>query len=73
MIERYIKITFMIIAVLVLLYVLKVPEVIAAFDWLIDVWNDLTIYITTFKDRHPIIMLFMPVIIIVLLFTARDE
>jgi len=69
----YFKTTLIILLILILLYILKVPAVVSAFDWFVVFWNNSVIYITTFKDRHPMIMLFMPLAVIILLATMKGD
>lgn len=69
----YIKITLLLITIAMMLYILKVPAVVNGFDTAAIFWNNAVIYITTFKDRQPMIMLFLPLAVLILLATMRGD
>lgn len=66
------RITILLFVIILSLYILDVRLVVAMVDGFSVHWNNATIYLTTFKDRHPWIMLFMPYMVIVLLYTMKD-
>lgn len=66
-----IKNTVIVIAIIIGLYYLEVQVVVVAVDSTITFWNDATIYVTTFKDRHPWIMLALPAMVLILLGTMK--
>lgn len=68
-----IKITLLITTIVLLLYILDVRVVKDALTATTTFWNDATVYITTFKDRHPWIMLFMPIAVLILLWTMKGD
>lgn len=73
MIEQALKITLLIVAIIIGLYVLDVTVVVDTLNAATVHWNNAVIYVTTFKDRHPYIMLFMPVMVLILLATMKGD
>lgn len=69
--NQILRITMLLITILVVLYILKVAVVVNILDGAAIHWNAAVVYITTFKDRHPFILLFMPFGILLLLATMR--
>jgi hypothetical protein len=67
------RITLLLITIIVLLYAMDVRVVVSALNGLAIYWNDATVYLTTFKDRHPWILLFMPLMVIILLISFRGD
>lgn len=67
------KATLLLITIIVLLYAMDVRVIVTFIDSLAVYWNDATIYISTFKDRHPWIMLSMPLMILILLISMKND
>ena len=67
------KETLLFIIIIIILYKMDVRVVVEIIDTTTIYWNAATIYITTFRDRHPFIMMFMPVLIIMLVATFRGD
>jgi len=54
------KSTIIFILILALLYALRVHVVVDTLDGLAHYWNTTTVFVMTFKDRHPLIFAFLP-------------
>lgn len=70
---QYIKITLLMATIIILLYVMDVKLVVASVNGFQTHWNDATVYIFSFKDRHPWIMLSMPFMSILMLATLKGS
>lgn len=66
-----IKTTIIIILVIALLYKADMHVVRTVIDGLPYYWNVITIEVSTFKDRHPMMMAFLPLLILILLGSMR--
>lgn len=68
-----IKTLLIMILVIALLYRADVQAVVTVLDTAVMYWNTFTVTISTFKDRHPLIMAFLPFMVIILLRTMKDR
>jgi hypothetical protein len=66
-----IKTTIIIVLLVALLYKAEVGPIVHVLDNATWYWNMAVIEITTFKDRHPFIMLSMPFLILIVLRSMR--
>lgn len=64
--------TVIIILVIFILYRMEVSWVVWIVDGFPALWNEATIYIMTFRDRHPLIFTFLPIMCILLMLSMRN-
>lgn len=66
------KSTLIIFLIITLLYILEITVIVNLVDSTAEYWNYATVYIASFKDRHPWILLSMPFSVFLLLFSLKD-
>jgi hypothetical protein len=57
---------------IVILYLAKFPPLFTVLYASSIYWNEFIIVVTTFKDRHPYILLAFPLCIVLLLFSFKE-
>lgn len=67
-----IKTTIIIALVVALFYKMDIGPIVHLIDNASYYWNEAVISVSTFKDRWPLIMAFMPFLVIILLCGGKD-
>jgi len=67
------KLTFTIVLILTLFYILRVRVVVDLLDGFAYQWNNFTVTIMTLKERHPLVFLCIPIAYLALLIPTHAK